>query len=69
MTLGTLGAALIVVLLWMCWRDRRGMAIAFAAILLGVIIAGSHGPLGIASQTVIGAIRTAGSALISAVGR
>lgn len=58
MSLGVLGAILLVVLVWLCWRDRRGMAISVVAVVLGVIIAGSGGPLSIAAHGLVDGART-----------
>ena len=68
MTLGAVGAILFALLVYTCFRDRRGMFIAFVAVLLGVIIAGSDGPLASIAHTIIDAIRSAGTTVAGWIG-
>ncbi len=67
MTLGIVGALLLVLLLYLWWRDRYSIATTFAALLLGFIIAQSNGPLGTFANAAVDGIRTAGTAIANSI--
>jgi hypothetical protein len=67
MTLGVIGVALLVLVAYMCWRGGGSWGLALAAVLLGVVIAGSNGPLGTFAHTALAGLSTAGTALVQMI--
>ncbi|WP_026185889.1 hypothetical protein [Salinispora pacifica] len=59
MSLGIFGLLLVGALFALCWRaSGRLIATAVAAVLLGVVLAGSNGPAADVSQSVVAGLRS-----------
>jgi hypothetical protein len=64
MTLEALGAIALVLLFLMCFRNRQNYTIALLAVFLGVVIAGTHGPVHDGVNTAIHGIQKGANALV-----
>ncbi|WP_038843395.1 hypothetical protein [Salinispora arenicola] len=68
MSLGIFGLLLLGALVALCWKAKgRVIATAIAAVLLGVVIAGSSGPAAEVSQSVVAGLRSGLDSVGSAV--
>lgn len=59
MSLAIFGFILLAAIVGGAWKNGRAIFVAVCAIMLGVVIAGSSGPLAAASHGAVSGVRTA----------
>lgn len=67
MSLAIFGFMLLAAVIGLAWKNSRVMAAAVCALLLGVVVAGSGGPLASTSHQAVAALRSALSSLAASL--
>ena len=69
MTLGVIGAVLLLLLAFMWWRGHTHLWAVLVTLLLGIIIAKSGGTIGMLGDSLVNGIRAGGTAVAGLFGK